>query len=105
MPAMRQIPLKVVIVDTLTLDYKEMILSALKNPKDGKGAGKEEIRRVLQVQQDIKAATGDSVLISEEAWQEVNPRVQATQWVQILPEFQQYMEDIENAPSVEVAPV
>ena len=103
MATMREITFKVVQIDEIILDYKEMLLNVLKTPKNRQSAMAEEMETVLPIRAALRSAEG-KCLLSEEAWKELNERVQDTQWTAILPEFKQYMDDIKNAPKVEVAP-
>jgi len=101
---MREITLKHLNNGTdVDLEYKGLILTVLSRPKGQGGADYAEMERSLAVQTPVRAATPlGSVLLSEENWTELRDRVLAYRWGAIVPEIKVFIEDIKNAPSVEV---
>lgn len=107
---MRQIVLKKVpFSDGSVLSYTEMLLTITKTP-NGQGVDGGGLAIWLPIQLAIVGAKSEEgkepiALLTEDQWAKLSEAANSFKGYVVCPENGQFITDIKNAPSVEVAPV
>lgn len=109
MPSMREIVLKTVKGEENTISYQEMILSLTKAP-NGQGVSVDEMEQIMPIRRAVKSAVAEEgqdpkALITEEQFNKLVGIVTSFKGYVVCEENSQFVKDIKESKSVEVAPV
>lgn len=88
-----------------TIDYREQILMALRQPKSPGGVDYEEASQRLPLIRKVMDCEGDTIVLEEAEWTEICEAYKRSKFTGVLEGAVQLGDDLLNAPTVELAPV
>jgi hypothetical protein len=93
---MKEVPLKVVDIDTGALDYKKELIIIFRSPIDSKaGADIEEMRRSIRVLDALDRAT-DTLVLEDADYNYLKERVNRARFGMVHPAIVQFVDDMVN---------
>lgn len=109
MPTMREVVLKTVKGEENTVSYAEMILTLTKAP-NGQGVSFDEMEQIMPIRRAVKAAAAPvgqdpKALITEEQFTKLVGILTSFKGYVVCEENAQFVKDIKESKSVEVAAV